>query len=162
MLMPLEIRVVASDTDLLALRETAEVLDQGRYILEIKLASEESLLIGAFEGERCIGFLRLLVQVIGHEEGRPPVLLDNVALREGYVEAFGVLPAYRRQGIGQKMQEFAMTLCKERGCYQIRSRSPVTSRENYALKLKMGYTLHPSAENDSYYFIKTCIDINSV
>jgi hypothetical protein len=29
----------------------------------------------------------------------------------------------------------------------------VTSVENYALKLAAGYVLHPSRENDSYYFL---------
>ena len=38
-------------------------------------------------------------------------------------------------------------------CYQMRSRSPVTSVESYALKSKAGYVLHPSHENDSYYFL---------
>jgi len=36
----------------------------------------------------------------------------------------------------------------------MRSRSPVTSTENYALKVDAGYTLHPSEENDSYYFLR--------
>jgi hypothetical protein len=31
----------------------------------------------------------------------------------------------------------------------MRSRSPVTSGENYALKIAAGYVLHPSDENDS-------------
>ena len=35
----------------------------------------------------------------------------------------------------------------------MRSRSPVTSTENYTLKIEAGYTLHPSDENDSYYFL---------
>jgi len=30
---------------------------------------------------------------------------------------------------------------------------PVTSVENYALKLAAGYVLHPSRGNDSYYFL---------
>jgi hypothetical protein len=36
----------------------------------------------------------------------------------------------------------------------LRSRSPVTSAENYALKIAAGYVLHPSEENDSYYFLR--------
>jgi hypothetical protein len=52
------------------------------------------------------------------------------------------------------MQERAISLCRERGCYQVRSRSPVASRENYALKLKRGYAIHPSHENESCYFVK--------
>jgi hypothetical protein len=35
----------------------------------------------------------------------------------------------------------------------MRSRSPVTSTENYALKLAAGYVVQPSNENDSYYFL---------
>jgi hypothetical protein len=38
------------------------------------------------------------------------------------------------------------------GCRCVRS-SPVTSGENYALKIAAGYVLHPSHENDSYYFL---------
>jgi hypothetical protein len=30
----------------------------------------------------------------------------------------------------------------------------VTSVENYALKITAGYVLHPSNENDSYYFLR--------
>lgn len=70
------------------------------------------------------------------------------------LEAFGVLPEFRRQQIGQRMQEEAIAICGSKGCYQMRSRSPITSQENYALKLKMGYAIHPSEQNDSYYFIK--------
>lgn len=69
--------------------------------------------------------------------------------------AFAVLLDHRRHGIGQRLQERAIGLCQQRNCYQIRSRSPITSSENYALKLKMGYAIHPSDKNDSYYFIKT-------
>jgi hypothetical protein len=35
----------------------------------------------------------------------------------------------------------------------MRSRSPATSTENYALKIASGYVLHPSHDNDSYYFL---------
>jgi hypothetical protein len=35
----------------------------------------------------------------------------------------------------------------------MRSRSPITSTENYALKLAAGYVLSPSEQNDSYYFL---------
>ena len=52
------------------------------------------------------------------------------------------------------MQEAAIAFCEEQGCHQIRSRSPTSSLENYALKLKMGYVAHPSAENDSYFFLR--------
>jgi len=130
-------------------------LDQSRYLAVKETHIDESILLGAFINNRCVGFLRLLIQRIGSDEGRPPIVYLDQPLREGYVMAFAVVPQYRRQGIGQRLQEQAWALCQQRGCYQIRSRSPITSYENYALKLKMAYAIHPSNENDSYYFIKT-------
>jgi GNAT superfamily N-acetyltransferase len=109
--------------------------------------------LGAFDGTRCAGFLRYLIQVIGAEAGRPAVMHHGEPLREGYVEAFGVDPRLRRRGIGTALQQYAARQCQIAGCYQMRSRSPVTSTENYAMKIAAGYVLHPSCENDSYYFL---------
>lgn len=67
--------------------------------------------------------------------------------------AFGVAADRRRAGIGTALQARARETCRELGCYQIRSRSPVTSVENYAMKLAPGYVLQPSDQNDSYYFL---------
>lgn len=151
------IREIATQTnDYMLLLTVAEQLNQARYIPAHETYADRSILLGAFTHDRCVGFLRLLIQVIGRDQQRPSILdATGQPLREGYVEAFGVLVPYRRQGIGQALQEHAIASCREHNCYQIRSRSPVTSVENYALKLKMGYAIHPSNENDSYYFIKT-------
>lgn len=152
----LQIKPVRSDTqEHQALLEAAAALEQTRYVLAREEPIRESILLGAFIQGQWVGFLRFVVQVIGSDAGRPPIELAGKPLLEGYVEAFGVLPEFRRRKIGQRMQEEAISICEAKGCYQIRSRSPVTSRENYALKLKMGYAIHPSEENDSYYFIKT-------
>lgn len=137
------------------LMDVARQLNQAQYIQAHEHYIDASLLLGASMDQQCVGFLRCLIQVIGREHGRTPITVAGQALREGYIEAFGVVPSYRRRGIGQQMQERAIAICQVRGCYQIRSRSPITSYENYALKLKMGYAIHPSHENDSYYFIKT-------
>ncbi len=111
-------------------------------------------MLGAFDKDRCVGFLRCYVQVVGSEEGRPPVIRNGSPLTEGFVEAFGVHRESRRMGIGSALQQKAQELCRALGCHQIRSRSPVSNIENYALKLGGGYVLHPSNENDSYYFLK--------
>jgi GNAT superfamily N-acetyltransferase len=115
--------------------------------------AQESHVLGAFDGPRCTGFLRYLIQVIGAEAGRPAVMHHGEPLREGYVEAFGVDPRLRRHGVGTALQQHAARQCRIAGCYQLRSRSPVASTENYALKIAAGYVLHPSHENDSYYFL---------
>lgn len=137
-------------------------LDQARYIPVREDHIVESMFLGAFANNRCVGFLRFLIQVIGSDLGRPPITYAGHCLMEGYVEAFGVDPEWRRQGIGQMMQEQTIAVCRQRGCYQIRSRSPITSHENYTLKLKMRYAIHPSATNDSYYFVKTLGDTPAV
>src|SRR5690349_11314890 len=129
------------------------VLAQDRYLTSPMPGALESRVLGAFCGTRCAGFLRYLIQVIGAEAGRPAVIRDGQPLTEGYVEAFGVDPQLRRRGIGTALQQHAAQQCRIAGCYQMRSRSPVTSTENYALKIAAGYVLHPSAENDSYYFL---------
>ena len=69
------------------------------------------------------------------------------------MEAFGVTPGARRRGIGAALQAEAQARCRAIACHQIRSRSPITSIENYALKIDGGYVLQPSEENDSYYFL---------
>jgi hypothetical protein len=83
----------------------ARVLAQEPGLTAVFPAAQKSPVLAVFDGDRCAGFLRYLIQVISAEEGRPTV------------------------------------------------RSPVTSTENYALKLDTGYVLHPSRENDSYYFL---------
>ncbi|MEW6475621.1 MAG: GNAT family N-acetyltransferase [Actinomycetota bacterium] len=130
------------------------VLEQRRYIVSEVPGAFSDHVIGAFDGERCLGFLRFYIQVIGSEEGRPPVLLRGSPLTEGFVEAFGVDPKARRLGIGSSLQSHAQEMARAVGCWQMRSRSPVSSVENYAMKLAAGYVLQPSNENDSYYFLK--------
>jgi GNAT superfamily N-acetyltransferase len=131
----------------------ARILSQDRALTTAFPAARESHVLGAFSGGQCMGFLRYLIQVIGADEGRPPVMYDGTALAEGYVEAFGVDPHVRRRGVGTALQEQARRQCQAAGCYQMRSRSPVTSTENYALKIAAGYVVQPSTQNDSYYFL---------
>lgn len=134
---------------------TAEELNQQKYITPKKDHHLASILLGAYVHEQCVGFLRIIIQIIGSEEHRTPIKDQHGhPLQEGYAEAFGVLLSYRRQGIGQQLQEKAIDLCRERGCYQMRSKSPISSQENYALKLKMGYSIHPDTKHDAYYFIR--------
>lgn len=135
------------------LRLSDTVLEQRRFLVAAIESATESHVLGAFDGASCIGFLRYFVQTIGAAEGRPPVVRGGSPLTEGFVEAFGVDPAARRRRVGSRLQAAAQERCREIGCHQMRSRSPVTSVENYALKLEAGYVLHPSEQNDSYYFL---------
>jgi hypothetical protein len=60
----------------------AQVLAQDRYLVSSVPGAQESHLLGAFDGIRCVGFLRYLIQVIGAEAGRPAVMRNGEPLRE--------------------------------------------------------------------------------
>src|ERR1700761_9334336 len=47
----------------------AQVLAQDRYLTPVFPAADESHVLAAFWGARCVGFLRYLIQVIGADEG---------------------------------------------------------------------------------------------
>jgi GNAT superfamily N-acetyltransferase len=124
----------------------ARVLAQERYLTWHFPDALESHVLGAYYGTRCVGFLRFLIQVLGAEAGRPAVIYNGESLKEGYVEAFGVDPQLRRRGIGTALQRRAAQPCRIAGCYQMRSRSPVTSTENYALKIAAGTSCTPATK----------------
>lgn len=147
-------RLLPDDARFSDLEQLAKsILNQDRYLTHVQPHASESHILGAFLEGRAVGFLRFVIQPIGAEEGRTPILSGGSPIIEAYVEAFGVDPGIRRQGIGSALQANAIASARQAGCYQIRSQSPVTSQENYALKLAAGYVLHPSDRHDSYYFI---------
>lgn len=130
-----------------------KILDQDRYLIQEYPHAITSRILGAFAGDRAVGFLRFLIQEPGAEEGRTSIFVEGKPIIEAYVEAFGVDPALRRQGIGSALQQAAIEYARNARCWQIRSKSPITSVENYALKLALEYVVHPSPDSDSYYFI---------
>lgn len=102
----------------------------------------ERLLLVATRGGQVVGFLRLVTQHIGSDEELPLTEFRGTPLLESKVLGFGVLPEQRRQGIGRALQEAALRVAKERGCYQLRSHSSGTNIANHQLKLAMGFALH--------------------
>ena len=63
----------------------AEQLGQAKYIVAPMNYADESVLIGAYVDGLCVGFLRLLIEIIGSDAGRPPIMHAGSALVEGYV-----------------------------------------------------------------------------
>src|SRR5688572_9506866 len=150
-----DIREISPDTELHSrILELSDALNQKKYLVQHYPNAEQRILLGAIETDSPVGFLLALIQVIGKEERCSPIIVNGESLMECYVEAFGVLPKFRRRGIGRALQEKLTEIAKGLNCYQLRSRSPFTATENYQLKIRMGYAIHPSTENDSYYFIK--------
>lgn len=72
-----------------------------------------------------------------------PLSAGAVPLYEAFVQTFGVEPEHRRQGYGRVLQETALAKASALSCYQMRSWSSADRRENYALKLSLGFLIQP-------------------
>ena len=115
-----------------------------------------SHLLVATHEQAVAGFLRFVVQEIGSDDGRPAVTFHGRPLTEAKVLAFGVVPAYRRQGIGRALQLAAIDHATRLGCYQVRSHSSGYNTANHRLKLSLGFGVHPVVRGDDtagVYFI---------
>jgi GNAT superfamily N-acetyltransferase len=91
------------------------------------------------------------------------VHLSNSAgpLFETFVQTFAVEEAHQGRGYGRALQEAAVQKSRELGCYQMRSWSSVDRRENYALKISLGFAIQPAlypmpggAPISGVYFVK--------
>jgi GNAT superfamily N-acetyltransferase len=90
-----------------------------------------------------VGFLRYVVQPIGPDAECESVVLADAKLTEAKILDFGVLPAWRRNGVGTALQLAAIEGARAAGCWQVRSHSSGSARANHQLKLRLGFAAHP-------------------
>ena len=131
-----------------------EALGQENYVQVQAGHFRASHFLAALVNGQPVGFLRFVVQRLGEDEGRPPIVFQEQTLYEAKIIAFGVLPEERNQGIGRSLQQEAMRRAKALSCCQVRSRSDYGNDANYHLKISLGFGIQPSLENDSVYFVK--------
>ena len=112
----------------------------------------ESHLLIAVLADRPVGFLRVVVQQIGPECDRPSITKNGEPLREAKVLAFGVAEDQRRRSVGTALQKEMIRLATTLGCYQVRSRSGGKNLANHALKLSLGFGVHPTTAKDAGVF----------
>jgi GNAT superfamily N-acetyltransferase len=123
--------------------------------------------LGAIHGNNVVGNISLKVQEIqmpatAWSEGRDHTLKGPAGIMsETFVQTFAVAPRYRRQGFGHALQEAALELTQQLGCYQMRSWSSLDKPGNYALKIGLNFVAHPAIQKTSsglcvsgVYFIK--------
>ncbi len=139
-----------------------EQLEQQPYI-EVQAGHFRSghVFAALVEGQP-VGFLRFVVQRLGEDEGRPPIVFRDKVLYEAKIIAFGVLPEQRNQGIGRSLQLEAMGRARELNCCQVRSRSDYGNDANFHLKTSLGFGIQPSLEDDSVYFVKALPLVDTV
>lgn len=138
------------------LRRVIDALDQARWVDSNFDWHQSSHMFVALDEGEIVGFLRFVTQIIGLEEDHQPVTLSGAELIEAKVLAFGVPPERRNRGIGRRLQEHALQCASQLGCYQIRSHSSGANTENHALKLAMGFAVHPVVRGDDLggvYFV---------
>ena len=116
----------------------------------------DSRVLVAYTNRTILGVLRLIVIPIGPEDNLPAVKVDGKELLQAKVKNFFVLPEFRRKRIGMNLQEKAIELARTLHCRQLASFSYSESRENHALKLRMGFTVRPEtrgSERHGLYFL---------
>ena len=144
-------------------------VDQAHWVIDSADRAGDSLLfLGAVVADEMVGNLSLREQQIvvpatPWSEGREHALhaSDGAALRETFVQTFFVEQAHRGRGLGRALQEAAIAWTRERGCLQMRSWSSLDRPENHALKLSLGFALHPATHEaaagcpvSGVYFVK--------
>ncbi|MCA9913880.1 MAG: GNAT family N-acetyltransferase [Anaerolineae bacterium] len=114
-------------------------------------AIPQAIYLGVLEDNRVIGHLSLKVQALvvpatewNHNKEESLLNAAGEALRETFVQTFAVEEAYRRRGMGTALQTAAIEATRASGCYQMRSWSSADRPANYALKLQMGFAVHPT------------------
>lgn len=131
-------------------------LDQGDWVAFGADWHREDHVLAAFAGEEIIGFLRFVVQPVGSDAGASPVVIRGREMLEAKILALGVLPQWRRRGVGTMLQRRAIDMAIHRGCHQIRSHDRGGEQVDHQLKLALGSAVHPvrrGADRDGVYFV---------
>ncbi|MCY4113012.1 MAG: GNAT family N-acetyltransferase [Chloroflexi bacterium] len=135
-----------------AARDLADAVGQAEYFAyEAEWHLEIHTLV-AVTANRVVGFLRFVVQEIGPDSDRPSLTLRGEPMREAYVLAFAVADDQRRRGVGTALQNELIERATTLGCFQVRSRSAGDRVANHALKLSLGFGVHPTKDTDQGVF----------
>lgn len=109
-----------------------------------------------------IGYHICLVQPIGPEmEVSPIAMRDGTMLKEAKVRGLRVEKGWQNRGVGTALQLATLKEATRRNCFQMRSRSSLDCRENYHIKIKLGFACHPAirrigggAKEEGVYWVK--------
>ena len=72
-------------------------------------------------------------------------IMDNLAhmgAKSGLIEDVVVSQSFERQGIGKKMMEFAIELCKEKSCYKVCLSSNLKRQNAHKFYDSIGFKVH--------------------
>ncbi len=131
--------------------------NMARWAVDENCQPKEPLhFLGAIEQNHVIGHISLKKQILvapatewSGGEVTPITRPDGSELHEMFVYTFAVDEDQRRRGVGQMLQLAALDLTRAAGCYQMRSWSSADHLANHALKISLGFSVHPAVQTTS-------------
>lgn len=104
----------------------------------------ELFFLGAIMDGRVVGHVSLKRDILCVPSEPPTAMhLGAAELWESFVQTFQVEEVSRRQGLGTALQQAAIELSRELGCYQMRSWSSLDKVANYHVKFQLGFAFCP-------------------
>ena len=123
-----------------------ERTDHLRHVSDEQGIMSELFFLGAIVNHQVVGHISLKKAVPFVPTVPPtPIHLGESTPWESFVHTFQVEATHRRQGFGTALQQAAIELGRELGCYQMRSWSSLDKEANYAVKLQLGFAFCPGA-----------------
>jgi len=107
-------------------------LATARHLFERFADYPDYTLYVAEHGEEIVGtFALLVIHNLGHL-GAPSAIVEDVA----------VVPALQGHGIGKAMMQFALGLCRDKGCYKLMLSSNTRRDRAHAFYESLGFERH--------------------
>ena len=121
---------------------------QVQFITETYFEHGENISFGWYEKNILVGCIRYCIQEIGYEQNTPQIIHNGQILMEAKIHAFAVKASFRNRGIGKKLQQSVIENAKQQGCHQVSSYSTFDKKENYAVKVGLGFCVQPETQPD--------------
>lgn len=126
-------------------------VDVLRHALDEEQPKQNTYYLGIWQEERIVGHISIQLQPIvapatPWSENQDIPILDSSGqvLKETFVQTFAVEGRHQRRGYGRALQQAALDKTRALGGYQMRSWSSTDRPANYALKVAMGFAVHPA------------------
>ncbi|WP_102798632.1 GNAT family N-acetyltransferase [Bowmanella denitrificans] len=107
-------------------------LEQAQQLFERMASYPDYKLYLARQAEQAVGtFALLIVDNLGHQGAKSAIIEDVV-----------VADSHRGQGVGRVMMQYALELCREKGCYKAMLSSSLRREKAHEFYKNLGFVQH--------------------